>query len=211
MGPVRIRHSSHHFATQSSHFVNWAGWQTKMVSIEFNAHGPHVTLWGARFHWHHGFSSLLSLSVQNIKPLKKDEEEKKRKEISDRNLFSVILNKTLNIIHFQVCQSNWVKMTKYGSRDKFIAKAKGKTAWSDKFAPKRLAQRRVMVTFSVGVPILAIFQQILRCNTSQKVSLQEIVPLDAKISSRNAKWSIHWKENEFFLRISRSIIKMAII
>ena len=27
MGPVRIRHRSHHFATQSSHFVDRAGWQ----------------------------------------------------------------------------------------------------------------------------------------------------------------------------------------
>ena len=46
MRPVRIRHSSHHFATQSSHFVDRAGWQAKMASIAFwipwcNAHGPH--------------------------------------------------------------------------------------------------------------------------------------------------------------------------
>ena len=48
MGPVRIRHSSHDFATctQSSHFVDLAGWQAKMASIGFwipwrNAHKPH--------------------------------------------------------------------------------------------------------------------------------------------------------------------------
>ena len=35
MGPVRIRHHSHHFATQSSHVVDRAGWQAKMASIEF--------------------------------------------------------------------------------------------------------------------------------------------------------------------------------
>ena len=34
MGPVRIRHSSHDFATQSSHSVDLAGWQAKMASIE---------------------------------------------------------------------------------------------------------------------------------------------------------------------------------
>ena len=33
--PVRIRHRSHHFATQCSHFVDRAGWQAKMASIEF--------------------------------------------------------------------------------------------------------------------------------------------------------------------------------
>ena len=43
MGPVRIRHSSHHFGWQSSHSVDRAGWQAKMASIEFwipwrNAH-----------------------------------------------------------------------------------------------------------------------------------------------------------------------------
>ena len=46
MGHVRIRHSSHHFATQSSRSVDLAGWQAKMASIEFwipwrNAYGPH--------------------------------------------------------------------------------------------------------------------------------------------------------------------------
>ena len=46
MGPVRIHHSSHDFATQSSHFVDRAGWKAKMASIEFwmpwrNAHKPH--------------------------------------------------------------------------------------------------------------------------------------------------------------------------
>ena len=46
MWPVGIRHRSHHFATQSSHFVDRAGWQAKMASIEFwipwrNAHGLH--------------------------------------------------------------------------------------------------------------------------------------------------------------------------
>ena len=49
MGPVRIHHHSHHFATQSSHFVDRAGWQAKMASIEFwipwrNAHGPHYAV-----------------------------------------------------------------------------------------------------------------------------------------------------------------------
>ena len=34
MGPVRIRHRSHYFATQSSHSVDSAGWQAKMPSIE---------------------------------------------------------------------------------------------------------------------------------------------------------------------------------
>ena len=34
MWPVLIRHSSHHFATQSSHSVDRAGWQAKMASIE---------------------------------------------------------------------------------------------------------------------------------------------------------------------------------
>ena len=32
---MRIRHRSHHFATQSSHCVDSAGWQAKMASIEF--------------------------------------------------------------------------------------------------------------------------------------------------------------------------------
>ena len=46
MGPERIRHSSHHLATQSSHSVDRAGWHAKMTSIEFwipwrNAHSPH--------------------------------------------------------------------------------------------------------------------------------------------------------------------------
>ena len=44
MGPVQIRHSSHDFATQSSHSVD--GWQAKMTSIETwipwrNALKPH--------------------------------------------------------------------------------------------------------------------------------------------------------------------------
>ena len=30
-----VRHRSHHFATQSSHSVDRAGWQVKMASIEF--------------------------------------------------------------------------------------------------------------------------------------------------------------------------------
>ena len=34
MWPVRIRHSSHDFAPQSSHSVDLARWQAKMVSIE---------------------------------------------------------------------------------------------------------------------------------------------------------------------------------
>ena len=51
IGPVRISHSSHHIATQSSHFVHLAGWQGKMASIEFwipwrNAHKPH---WWIRY------------------------------------------------------------------------------------------------------------------------------------------------------------------
>ena len=46
MGPVRIRHSSHDFATQSSHSVDLARWQEKMASIEIwipwrNALKPH--------------------------------------------------------------------------------------------------------------------------------------------------------------------------
>ena len=46
MGPVRIRHSSHHFGWQSSHSVDLAGWQGKMASIEIcipwrNAYKPH--------------------------------------------------------------------------------------------------------------------------------------------------------------------------
>ena len=44
--PVRIHHSSHHFATQPSHFVDRTGWQAIMASIQLwipwrNAHGPH--------------------------------------------------------------------------------------------------------------------------------------------------------------------------
>ena len=35
MGPVRIRHRSHHFATQPGNLVDRAGWQAKMASIEF--------------------------------------------------------------------------------------------------------------------------------------------------------------------------------
>ena len=47
-GAVRIRHSSHHFATQSSHSVDRAGWQAKMASVDFwipyrNAHRLHCT------------------------------------------------------------------------------------------------------------------------------------------------------------------------
>ena len=38
MGPVRIRHCSYDFATQCSHSVDLAGWQAKMVSIEFGYH-----------------------------------------------------------------------------------------------------------------------------------------------------------------------------
>ena len=46
MRRVRIRHSSHEFATQSSHSVDLAGWHAKMASIEIwipwcNAHRPH--------------------------------------------------------------------------------------------------------------------------------------------------------------------------
>ena len=33
--PVRIRHSSHVFVTQSSHSVDRAGWQAKMAAIGF--------------------------------------------------------------------------------------------------------------------------------------------------------------------------------
>ena len=48
IGTVRICHRSHHFATQSSHFVDRAGWQAKMASIEFwipwrNVHDTHWT------------------------------------------------------------------------------------------------------------------------------------------------------------------------
>ena len=46
MGPVPIRHSSHHFGWQSSHSVDLAGCQAKMASIEIwipwrDAHKPH--------------------------------------------------------------------------------------------------------------------------------------------------------------------------
>ena len=49
IGPVRIRHSSHHFGWQSSHSVDLAGWQAKMASIEIwipwrNAHKPHCRI-----------------------------------------------------------------------------------------------------------------------------------------------------------------------
>ena len=37
-GPVWRRHSSHEFATQSSHSVDLAGWQANMASIEFGYH-----------------------------------------------------------------------------------------------------------------------------------------------------------------------------
>ena len=42
-----IRHRLHHFATQASHFVDRAGWQAKMASLEFwipwrNAHCPQL-------------------------------------------------------------------------------------------------------------------------------------------------------------------------
>ena len=51
MGPVRIRHRSYHFATQSSHSVDPAGWQAKMASIEIwipwrNVHKPHSQIFG---------------------------------------------------------------------------------------------------------------------------------------------------------------------
>ena len=53
MVPVRIRHSSHHFATQSSHSVDLAGWQAKIASIESwipwrNAHKSWFSLFN---HW----------------------------------------------------------------------------------------------------------------------------------------------------------------
>ena len=53
MGPVRIRHDSHEFATQSSHSVDRTGWQAKMASIEIwipwrNAHKPHSNWLGRR-------------------------------------------------------------------------------------------------------------------------------------------------------------------
>ena len=46
MGPGQIRHSSHEFATQSSHSVDLAGRQAKIASIEIwipchNVHKPH--------------------------------------------------------------------------------------------------------------------------------------------------------------------------
>ena len=49
IGPVRIRHSSPEFATQSSYSVDLTGWQAKMASIEIwipgrNAHKPHFFL-----------------------------------------------------------------------------------------------------------------------------------------------------------------------
>ena len=47
MGPVRTRHGSHQIATQSSHFVDRAGRQAKMTSIDIwipwrNAHKPNL-------------------------------------------------------------------------------------------------------------------------------------------------------------------------
>ena len=53
MGLVRLRHHSHHFATQSSHFVDRAGWHAKMASAEIwirwrNAHGPPLKRTGIR-------------------------------------------------------------------------------------------------------------------------------------------------------------------
>ena len=46
---VRIHHSSHEIANQSSRPVHRTGWQAKMASIEFwipwrNAHGPHCII-----------------------------------------------------------------------------------------------------------------------------------------------------------------------
>ena len=54
IGPVLIRHRSHHFATQSSHFVDRAGWQAKMDSDEccipwHNALSPHCCFSQAMF------------------------------------------------------------------------------------------------------------------------------------------------------------------
>ena len=54
MGPVRIRHSSHDCGWQSSHSVDFAGWQSKMASIEIwiqwcNAHKPHFTNFWCNF------------------------------------------------------------------------------------------------------------------------------------------------------------------
>ena len=45
IGPVRLRHRSHHFATWSSHFVDSTVWQTKKAPNEIrlkwrNPHGP---------------------------------------------------------------------------------------------------------------------------------------------------------------------------
>ena len=55
-GPVRIHHSAHDLATQSSHSVDRAGWQAKMASIEFwipwrNAHKPHSDMTLVPYDW----------------------------------------------------------------------------------------------------------------------------------------------------------------
>ena len=63
MGTVRVWHSSHGFATQSSHSVDRAGWQAKMASIIFwipwlqaplnaNSHENSETFWDGHFHFH---------------------------------------------------------------------------------------------------------------------------------------------------------------
>ena len=58
MGPaVRIRHRSHQFASQPSHFVGRTGWQAKMASIEMwtpwrNAHGPQCVWRLGHDSWH---------------------------------------------------------------------------------------------------------------------------------------------------------------
>ena len=38
MGPLRKCHCSHHFTTQSSHFVDRAGWQAKWLPLKFGYH-----------------------------------------------------------------------------------------------------------------------------------------------------------------------------
>ena len=65
MGPVRIRHNSHHFATQFSHFVDKAEWQAK---IAFNEFGYLLFLiWASSFTmcvWH-GTEVILIAWVEN--------------------------------------------------------------------------------------------------------------------------------------------------
>ena len=76
--PVRIRHRSHHLATQSSHSVHRAGWRPLIFGIPWhNVHGPHwmatvITFWYSRSrnNWFcscilHCHGSFVSINVSN--------------------------------------------------------------------------------------------------------------------------------------------------